>query len=190
MADDDGARVATEVFVERVQIGRRCTSLVGAVRCEAAWCVAAKERCHDAETGVVEINNYSAVDDVGRIINPMIVAGQLHGGIAHGAGQALLEACIYDASGQLASGSFMDYTMPRASNLPQFKLGSQVTLCPHNPLGAKGCGEAGTIASTAAVMNAVNDALAPLGVPHIDMPATAQNVWQAIQSAPTQQAAE
>ncbi len=144
----------------------------------------------DAETGVVEISRYSAVDDVGRVINPMIVAGQLHGGIAHGAGQALLENCVYDDSGQLASGSFMDYTMPRARNLPQFKLGSQVTLCPHNPLGAKGCGEAGTIASTAAVMNAVNDALAPLGVSHIDMPATAQNVWQAIQFASTQQAAD
>ena len=144
----------------------------------------------DAETGAVEISNYSAVDDVGRIINPMIVAGQVHGGIAHGAGQALLEGCVYDDAGQLVSGSFMDYTMPRASNLLQFKLGSQVTLCPHNPLGAKGCGEAGTIASTAAVMNAVTDALAPLGVTHIDMPATAQNVWQAIHSAPMQQAAE
>ena len=144
----------------------------------------------DAETGVVEISNYSAVDDVGRVINPMIVAGQVHGGIAHGAGQALLEGCIYDDTGQLVTGSFMDYTLPRAANLPQFKLGSQVTLCPHNPLGAKGCGEAGTIASTAAVMNAVADALAPLGVTHIDMPASAQNVWQAIQSAPTQQAVE
>ena len=143
----------------------------------------------DPDTGVVEICNYSAVDDVGRIINPMIVAGQLHGGIAHGSGQALLEGCVYSDTGQLISGSFMDYTMPRASNLPMFKLGSQVTLCPHNPLGAKGCGEAGTIASTAAVMNAVVNALAPFGITHIDMPATAENVWQTIQSAPTKLAA-
>ena len=137
----------------------------------------------DTDTGVVEIVDYTAVDDVGRVINPMIVEGQVHGGIAHGVGQALLEGCVYDSDGQLLTGSFMDYTMPRAGDLPSFRFGLQETLCPHNPLGVKGCGETGTIASTAAVMNAVVDALAPLGVTHMDTPATPEKVWRAIQAA-------
>jgi carbon-monoxide dehydrogenase large subunit len=126
----------------------------------------------------------SACDDFGNIINPMIVEGQVHGGLAQGIGQALLENCVYDAeSGQLLSGSFMDYTMPRADDLPSFKVDTNVTPCTHNPLGAKGCGEAGAIGAPAALMNAVHDALAPVGVKRIDMPASPYRVWQAIQSA-------
>ncbi|MDP6786092.1 MAG: xanthine dehydrogenase family protein molybdopterin-binding subunit [Rhodospirillales bacterium] len=137
----------------------------------------------DPETGIVEVVGYTAVDDVGRIINPMIVEGQLHGGIAHGVGQALLEECIYDPSGQLLTGSYMDYAMPRAQNFPDIQTGNKETLCPHNPLGVKGCGEAGAIASPPAVINAVLDALSDLGVTDIAMPATPEKVWRAIQSA-------
>jgi carbon-monoxide dehydrogenase large subunit len=126
----------------------------------------------------------TAVDDFGTIINPMIVEGQVHGGLAQGIGQALLENCVYDQeSGQLLTGSFMDYCMPRASDFPMFKVDNRVTPCTHNPLGAKGCGEAGAIGSPPAVINAVIDALAPLGVTHIDMPASPERVWRAIQSA-------
>ena len=133
----------------------------------------------DPDTGAVEIVNHTAVDDFGNIINPMIVEGQVHGGIAQGVGQALLENAVYDKeTGQLVSGSYMDYAMPRADDVPSFKLGYKVTPCPHNPLGVKGCGEAGAIAAPAAVMNAVHDALAPLGVTHVPMPATPLNVWQ------------
>ena len=138
----------------------------------------------DAETGETRIVNWTAVDDFGVLVNPMIVEGQVHGGIAQGVGQALMENAVYDkATGQLVSGSYMDYTMPRADNVPSFKLGNKVTPCPHNPLGVKGCGEAGAIAAPAAVMNAVHNALAPLGVKHVEMPATPLNVWQSIQGA-------
>jgi carbon-monoxide dehydrogenase large subunit len=132
----------------------------------------------DPDTGVVEIVKFTAVDDFGKLVNPMIVEGQVHGGIAHGVGQALLEACVYDDDGQLVTGSYMDYAMPRADNLPSFDLGFTETLCPHNPLGVKGCGEAGAIAAPAAVINAVTDAL---GVSHLDMPATPEKVWRAAQ---------
>lgn len=138
----------------------------------------------DPETGVVEVIGMTAVDDFGTIINPMIVEGQVHGGLAQGIGQALMENCVYDKeSGQLLSGSYLDYCMPRADDLPSFKVGNRVTPCTHNPLGAKGCGEAGAIGSPPAVINAVLDALAPLGVTHIDMPASSERVWNAIQSA-------
>ena len=138
----------------------------------------------DPDTGHVDIVRYTAVDDVGRIVNPMIVEGQVHGGIAHGVGQALMESCVYDpASGQLVTGSYNDYCMPRADDLPGIAVGHRETPCPHNPLGVKGCGETGTIAAPAAVMNAVVNALSPLGVTHIDMPATPQAVWRAIKSA-------
>ena len=138
----------------------------------------------DPDTGVVEIVNFTAVDDFGNLVNPMIVEGQVHGGIAHGVGQALLESCIYDKdSGQLLTGSYMDYTMPRASNLPNIKVDYEVTPCPHNPLGVKGCGEAGAIGSPPAVINAVLNTLESLGVQDITMPATPHTVWQAIQSA-------
>jgi carbon-monoxide dehydrogenase large subunit len=135
----------------------------------------------DPETGVTQIVNWTAVDDFGKVVNPMIVEGQVHGGIAHGVGQALLEQCVYDEeTGQLLTGSFADYCMPRADNFPDFQVGLQETPCPHNPLGVKGCGEAGAIAAPAALINAVTDAL---GVDHIDMPATSEKVWRAIRAA-------
>jgi carbon-monoxide dehydrogenase large subunit len=137
----------------------------------------------DPETGVVEVADFTAVDDVGRIINPMIVEGQVHGGVVQGIGQALLENGVYDDSGQLLSGSFMDYTMPRADDMPNFKTDTNETPCPMNPLGVKGCGEIGTIGATPAVINAVINALSPLGITSFDMPATPQRVWQTIQSA-------
>jgi carbon-monoxide dehydrogenase large subunit len=138
----------------------------------------------DPDTGVVTVAKFTACDDFGNIINPMIVEGQVHGGLAQGLGQALLEHGVYDKeSGQLLTGSYMDYAMPRADDLPSFEVGTTVTPCTHNPLGAKGCGEAGAIGSPAAMMNAVMDALAPLGVKHLDMPASPHRVWQAIQSA-------
>ena len=117
----------------------------------------------DAETGHVTLRRYIAVDDCGPAINPLIVEGQVHGGVAHGTGQALFEHATYDDQAQLTSGSFLEYTMPRADDLPSFEVGSTVTPSPHNPLGVKGIGEAGTIASTAAVANAVVDALKPFG---------------------------
>ncbi len=137
----------------------------------------------DEETGVVDLVRYVAVDDVGKKVNPMIVDGQLHGGIAQGVGQALWEGAVYSDDGQLLSGSMLDYALPRASRLPSFELGETVTPSPVNPLGVKGVGEAGTIASTAATANAVIDALSPLGIRHLDMPFTAQKVWHAIQQA-------
>lgn len=138
----------------------------------------------DPATGEVKLDRFSAVDDFGTIINPMIVEGQVHGGLVQGIGQALLENCVYDSdSGQLLTGSFMDYAMPRADDMPTFKLGTVCTPCTHNPLGTKGCGEAGAIGSPPAVINAVLDALKPLGVKDFDMPASPSRVWEAIQSA-------
>ena len=138
----------------------------------------------DPETGVVRLDRFTAVDDFGTIINPMIVEGQVHGGLVQGIGQALLENCVYDKdTGQLLTGSFMDYAMPRADDFPEFKIGHVCTPCTHNALGTKGCGEAGAIGSPPAIINAVLDALAPLGVKDIDMPATPHRVWQAIQAA-------
>ncbi|HEX7775253.1 MAG TPA: xanthine dehydrogenase family protein molybdopterin-binding subunit [Parvibaculum sp.] len=136
----------------------------------------------DPETGITRIANFVAVDDFGTIINPMIVEGQVHGGIAQGIGQALLEPGVYDPeSGQLITGSFMDYCMPRADDLPSFNLGFTTTVCPSNPLGMKGCGEAGAIASPPAIINAITDAL---GIRDIEMPATPARVWAALQSRP------
>jgi carbon-monoxide dehydrogenase large subunit len=137
----------------------------------------------DEETGVVDLVRYIAVDDVGNKINPLIVDGQLHGGIAQGVGQALWEGAIYGEDGQLLTGSMLDYPLPKASKLPTFELDETVTPSPVNPIGVKGVGEAGAIASTAAVANAVIDALSPLGIRHLDMPYTPQTVWSAIQSA-------
>ncbi len=144
----------------------------------------------DPETGVTTVVNFAAVDDVGRVINPMIVEGQVQGGVAQGIGQALLEGAAYDASGQLLSGSFMDYTMPRADNLPNITVGTEITLCTHNPLGSKGCGEVGAIGSPPAVINAVVDALKDYGVRHIDMPATAEKIWSIIAANRPKMAAE
>jgi aerobic carbon-monoxide dehydrogenase large subunit len=135
----------------------------------------------DPETGAVGLVNFTGADDFGRIINPMIVEGQVHGALVQGIGQALFENTVYDPeSGQLKTGSFMDYCMPRADNFIPFTLETNTTLCAHNPLGAKGCGEAGTIGAPPAIMNAVADALAPLGLADIDMPATSERVWRAI----------
>jgi aerobic carbon-monoxide dehydrogenase large subunit len=142
----------------------------------------------DPETGNTEVVGWTAVDDFGVIINPMIVEGQVHGGIAQGVGQALFEGTVYDKDGQLVNGSYMDYAMPRADYLPSFKVDTTETKCPSNPLGIKGCGEAGAIAAPAAVMNAITDAV---GIEDIAMPATPATVWAAIQKTNhTRQAAE
>jgi len=137
----------------------------------------------DPETGVVALVNYVAVDDVGTVINPMIVRGQIHGGLVQGIGQALCEACVYDeASGQLLSGSFMDYCMPRTDDIPMMHVETLSTACTHNPLGVKGCGELGTIGAPATVINAVVDALSHLGVTHVDMPTSPSRIWRIIDS--------
>ncbi len=140
----------------------------------------------DPETGNTEIVGWTAVDDFGTVVNPMIVEGQVHGGVAQGIGQALLESAIYNAEGQLVSGSFMDYTMPRAENLPSLKVDTTMTKCPSNPLGIKGCGEAGAIAAPAAVVNAITDAI---GSEDLAMPATPPAVWAAIRKAAKMQKA-
>jgi carbon-monoxide dehydrogenase large subunit len=134
----------------------------------------------DPETGVVKIDKFTAVDDFGKIINPMIVEGQVHGGLTQGIGQALTEGCRYDdASGQLLTGSFMDYCLPRATDVPSYQVDTRETPCSHNPLGVKGCGEAGAIGAPAALMNAITDAL---GVKDMPMPATPQAVWTALKN--------
>ncbi|MGE0256518.1 MAG: xanthine dehydrogenase family protein molybdopterin-binding subunit [Alphaproteobacteria bacterium] len=137
----------------------------------------------DPDTGTLEVVKFTAVDDVGRVINPMIVEGQVHGGLAQGIGQALLEGAVYDGAGQLLTGSYMDYTMPRADNLPSFGVATQSVLGASNPLEVKGVGEVGAIGSPPAVINAVLDALTPLGVSDIAMPATPARIWQAIDAA-------
>ena len=144
----------------------------------------------DPETGVVEVVNMIASDDVGRVINPMIVEGQVQGGLAQGIGQALMENVVYDAAGQLVTGSFMDYQMPRAHDFPQMHTSNEVTLCTHNPLGAKGAGETGAIGSPPSVINAVVDALRDYGVRHLDMPASPQKIWSLIQAHQPRMAAE
>jgi aerobic carbon-monoxide dehydrogenase large subunit len=131
----------------------------------------------DPTTGKTTFVNFVAADDFGRLINPMIVEGQVHGGLAQGIGQALLEGAVYDSSGQLVTASFMDYAMPRADDLPSFELHHTTTLCPSNPLGVKGCGEAGAIGASAAVINAITDAI---GDNKLEMPATPDRVWHAI----------
>ena len=138
----------------------------------------------DPDTGVVEVVNFVAADDFGNVVNPMIVEGQVHGGLAQGIGQAMLEGCQYDEDGQLVTASYMDYAMPRAADVPMFTVDHSCnTPCTHNPLGVKGCGEAGAIGSPPAFVNAVVDALNPLGITHIDMPLTPHRVWQAIADA-------
>lgn len=137
----------------------------------------------DPATGVVSLDRFHATDDFGNIVNPMIVEGQVHGGLTQGIGQALFEGCVYDDQGQLLSGSYQDYTMPRADDVPSYSINTSPTACTHNVLGVKGCGEAGAIGSPAAVINAVVDALSEYGVKHVDMPATPENVWKAIRDA-------
>ena len=137
----------------------------------------------DTETGRVELIRHIAVDDCGRILNPLLVAGQQHGGIAQGAAQALFEHVQYDDDGNPVTANLMDYAMPSAAELPSFEVSNTETPTPLNPLGAKGIGESGTIGSTPAVQNAVVDALTPFGIRHLDMPASAERVWQALQAA-------
>ncbi len=138
----------------------------------------------DPETGVVEIARYTTVDDVGRAVNPLILHGQTHGGIAAGVGQALWEQCRYDpATGQLQSATFMDYAIPRADVLPSFATEISEIPSTSNPLGLRGGGEGGTTPALGAVVNAIVDALAELGVEHVEMPATPERVWRAISAA-------
>ena len=136
----------------------------------------------DRDTGQVQLVDYWAVDDFGMVLNPLLLAGQVHGGVGQGVGQALLERTVYDPkTGQLLTGSFMDYTMPRAGDFPDIRFSTINIPCRNNPLGIKGAGEAGTIGATPAVVNAVVDALKPLKVRHVDMPLTPERVWQAMQ---------
>jgi carbon-monoxide dehydrogenase large subunit len=137
----------------------------------------------DEDTGEIDLLDYAAVDDCGPQVNPMIVEGQLHGGIVQGVAQALWEEAVYDDEGNLRNASLMDYCVPSAAEVPSFKLDHTVTPSPTNPLGVKGIGEAGTIVSTPTVVNAVVDALAPFGITDIAMPAHPERVWSAIQAA-------
>jgi carbon-monoxide dehydrogenase large subunit len=133
----------------------------------------------DPDSGEIEFERYVAVDDVGNQINPKIVEGQIHGGVAQGVGQALYEGTEYDENAQLLTGSMQDYAVPKAFHVPEMETDSTVTESPHNPLGVKGVGEAGTIAAPQAIVNAVADALEPFGVDHVEMPMTAETVWEA-----------
>jgi carbon-monoxide dehydrogenase large subunit len=135
----------------------------------------------DPDSGELEIEQYAAVDDVGTQINPKIVEGQIHGGVAQGLGQAIYEEAVYDDNANLVTGSMQDYAVPKAEHLPDIEWDSTVTPCPHNPLGVKGVGEAGAIAAPPAVVNAVLDALEPFGVEEIDMPLTPERVWTTIE---------
>jgi carbon-monoxide dehydrogenase large subunit len=137
----------------------------------------------DAETGKVDLKRYVCVDDCGPAINPMLIDGQVHGGIVHGVAQALYEQVVYDENGQLVTASFVDYALPTAAEMPSFETDRTETPSPSNSLGVKGVGEAGTIASSPTIVNAVIDALRPLGVDYIDMPLTPLRVWQTIQAA-------
>jgi carbon-monoxide dehydrogenase large subunit len=136
----------------------------------------------DRDTGQVQVKRYVAVDDIGNIINPMIVDGQVHGGVAQGLGQALYEQAVYDENGQLITGEFMDYCIPKASMMPHIESSHTCTPSPVNPMGVKGVGEAGTIGCSPAVVNSVVDALSHLGVRHLDMPLTPEKLWKVIQA--------
>jgi len=138
----------------------------------------------DPQTGRSTLASYSALDDSGNILDHTVVSGQVHGSVAMGIGQAMMEQTVFDAgNGQLVTASFMDYAMPRADDVPSFKVGTKVTPCTHNPLGAKGCGEAGTSGGLPSVANAVIDALSEYGVRHLEMPMTPSRIWQTIQQA-------
>jgi carbon-monoxide dehydrogenase large subunit len=144
----------------------------------------------DPDTGHVEIVRYLVVDDFGNVINPLLLHGQVQGGVAQGVGQAMLERTVYDPeTGQLVTGSLTDYALPRAEDLPAVEFSYNVVPCRTNPLGLKGAGEAGAIGAPPALVNAIVDALAPLGIEHIDMPATPERLWQAIRTAERRQAA-
>lgn len=143
----------------------------------------------DPETGAASVVRYTVVDDVGVVLNPLLLAGQVHGGTAQGIGQALLEGAVYDETGQLLTGSLIDYALPRADDLPSFDFATNEVPCRTNPLGVKGAGEAGSIGAPPAVINAVVDALAHLGIRHVDMPATPPRLWHIIRSAQDKAAA-
>ena len=136
----------------------------------------------DPETGHIKFDDYFMVNDFGVLVNPLMVEGQCHGGVAQGLGQAVMEDVVYDDDGQVLSGSFMDYALPRASDVPNFHFSSLPSPATTNALGVKGCGEAGCAGAMPAVMNAIVDALSELGITHIDMPATPQKIWRAIQN--------
>ncbi len=136
----------------------------------------------DGETGAVTLVRYTAVDDCGRVLDPVIAEGQIHGGVAQGIGQALLEGTVYDSSGQLLSGSFMDYAMPRADGVPSMSVAHHEVPCRTNPLGVKGTGEVGTTAAPPAVVNAIADALPPAAAARLDMPVTAEKIWRALRT--------
>ena len=138
----------------------------------------------DSSTGAVKVRRFVAVDDCGTRINPMIVEGQIHGGLADGIGMALMEVIAFDEDGNCLGGSFMDYQLPTSMECPSWELGETVTPSPHHPIGAKGVGESATVGSPAAVVNAVMDALKPYGVRHADMPLTPAQVWRTIQGRP------
>jgi len=145
----------------------------------------------DPDTGITSIVRFVVVDDFGTVMNPLLLAGQVQGGIGQGVGQALLEGCVYDPeTGQLVTGSLMDYCMPRAADFPDIEFSYNIVPCTTNPMGVKGAGEAGSIGSPPAVINAIVDALAEYGVEHVEMPATAERVWRAIAEARPAQAAE
>ena len=137
----------------------------------------------DTDTGQLEIIAYTLVDDFGKVINPLLLAGQIHGGIAQGAGQALMEVAAYDETGQLLTGSFMDYAMPRAQDFPMFEVNYNEIPCTTNPLGIKGAGEAGSVGAPPAIVNAIVDALSDYGVAHMEMPVTAHQIWKIIHGA-------
>ena len=143
----------------------------------------------DPDTGATQVVKYSAVNDLGTVVNPLLVAGQIQGGVMQGLGQALLEQAVYDSDGQLVTGSFMDYAMPRAHDAPMIEVASHPVPTKSNPLGAKGCGEAGTSGGLPAVANAVSDALSELGIRHLEMPMTPARIWQAIEEAKRKQPA-
>jgi carbon-monoxide dehydrogenase large subunit len=137
----------------------------------------------DTDTGLTRVVKYNALNDFGTVINPMLVEGQIHGGVMQGLGQVLLEQAVYDSSGQLVTGSFMDYAMPRAHDAPMINVANHPVPTKTNPLGAKGCGEAGTSGGLPAVANAVVDALSEFGIRHLEMPMTPSRIWHAIQDA-------
>jgi carbon-monoxide dehydrogenase large subunit len=143
----------------------------------------------DPDTGVIEVVKYCSVNDFGTIINPLIVEGQLHGGVVQGIGQALMEMTVYDADGQFLTGSFLDYALPRASDSPEIAVINHPVPATTNVLGVKGCGEAGCAGSLTSVMNAIADALSEFGIRHLDMPATPYRVWRAIADARAARAA-
>ena len=183
----------TDRAVGILEVARRAQERTGAALSGAADFLPAAPTypngCHvcelevDRETGSVAITGYTVVDDFGEVVNPLLLAGQVHGGIGQGIGQALLEEVRFDDSGQILSASFMDYAMPRADNLPSYDFSWEVVPCKTNPLGIKGCGEAGTIGAPPAVINALLDALAPLGITDLQMPATPRRIWEAMQAA-------